>query len=263
LRPFVRCLWLVDERDRPVAPGARERVLPSGSFDLVVLLRDSPIRVYSSLEDPVGHVVGHAALTGSPAAHWIRDVSEPSHTVGVHFRPGGAAALLGIAATEIAPRHVALGELWGSRAEHLRDALCSAPTPASCLDTLERALLGCLPRAHEPHPAVHSALHLLSQEPWRPIGPLVEASGLSHARFLRHFRDEVGHTPKAWGRLLRFQRLIVQAASLTERDWATIAREHGYSDQPHLVREFRAFSGTTPTRYAPADPSRPHHVLLA
>jgi AraC-like DNA-binding protein len=263
LRPFVRFLWLVDERDRPRAPGARERVLPSGTFDLVILLREAPIRLFASPEDLVGHVVGHGALTANPAAPWLRDTSEPSRTAGVHFRPGGAAALLGIAAPELVPRYTPLTDLWGQRGDSLRDALCSARTPEDCLERLERALLELASRAHEPHPAVRGALRLFARHPQVPVGQVVEASGLSYARFLQQFREEVGHTPKTWCRILRFHRLIAHVARTPEPDWGSLAHAMGFSDQPHLVREFRTFSGTTPSRYAPIDPTRPNHLPVS
>jgi AraC-like DNA-binding protein len=31
-----------------------------------------------------------------------------------------------------------------------------------------------------------------------------------------------------------------------DQSWARIAAESGYADQPHLIREFRRFTGTTP-----------------
>jgi AraC-like DNA-binding protein len=34
-----------------------------------------------------------------------------------------------------------------------------------------------------------------------------------------------------------------------EPDWAWLALDGGYADQPHLVREFRALTGHTPVGY--------------
>jgi AraC-like DNA-binding protein len=33
-------------------------------------------------------------------------------------------------------------------------------------------------------------------------------------------------------------------------DWAALAADLGYADQPHFVRDFTAMFGETPTRYA-------------
>jgi AraC-like DNA-binding protein len=47
-----------------------------------------------------------------------------------------------------------------------------------------------------------------------------------------------------------------------EVDWAQIALECGYYDQPHFAHDFRAFSGLTPREYL--DSATPHlnHVPL-
>jgi AraC-like DNA-binding protein len=36
----------------------------------------------------------------------------------------------------------------------------------------------------------------------------------------------------------------------TTASWATFARDCGYADQAHLIREFRALTGLTPRTYA-------------
>ncbi len=72
-------------------------------------------------------------------------------------------------------------------------------------------------------------------------------------RFRRHlerlFINKVGIGPK---RLLRLRRFQAAARALGEPGrggLAEIALETGYSDQPHLTREFREFAGITPAAY--------------
>jgi AraC-like DNA-binding protein len=68
------------------------------------------------------------------------------------------------------------------------------------------------------------------------------------ARYLTdRFRAEVGLRPKEAARVARFDRAR-RAFGPGVRP-ADIAAVHGYADQSHLVREFRAFAGCTPTRW--------------
>jgi AraC-like DNA-binding protein len=63
------------------------------------------------------------------------------------------------------------------------------------------------------------------------------------------FTAEVGLTPKLFGRVQRFQHAITSSRSAAKVDWAQLAVECGYFDQPHLIHEFVAFSGVTPADY--------------
>jgi AraC-like DNA-binding protein len=67
------------------------------------------------------------------------------------------------------------------------------------------------------------------------------------ARNLRRaFHDVVGLGPKAFARIMRFQRALHAARQGSDIDWSDIARNAGYYDQSHLIADFRAFAGTTP-----------------
>jgi AraC-like DNA-binding protein len=70
----------------------------------------------------------------------------------------------------------------------------------------------------------------------------------SRKHLAQTFAREVGLTPKSVARIARFGRAHAMAEA--RADWAGIAAECGYSDQAHLVREFVAFSGLTPTALA-------------
>ena len=54
--------------------------------------------------------------------------------------------------------------------------------------------------------------------------------------------------PKLLARLVRFDRLMERLRRGPPTTWAALALELGYSDQSHLVRDVKQFSGATPTR---------------
>ena len=66
------------------------------------------------------------------------------------------------------------------------------------------------------------------------------------------FERQVGLTPKRFARIQRFRTLLERVALQAPQDWALTAAESGYTDQSHLSREFKRYSGATPAAFARA-----------
>ena len=81
------------------------------------------------------------------------------------------------------------------------------------------------------------------------VGQIADEIGISHKHLLREFERCVGLTPKVLSRIYSFQRVIHCVGQRPEVNWAEAAALCGYYDQAHLIREFRAFSGLTPSAY--------------
>ena len=62
----------------------------------------------------------------------------------------------------------------------------------------------------------------------------------------RLFAQEVGVSPKRFAKIVRF-RFALRLGS--RKPWADVAAALGYSDQSHLIADFREFSGTTPVPF--------------
>ena len=77
-----------------------------------------------------------------------------------------------------------------------------------------------------------------------PIPALARSAALSERQFRRRFQAATGLAPKAYADVQRVRRAIL--LSLDDPDWAGIAEEAGFADQPHLIRDIRDRFGAAP-----------------
>jgi AraC-like DNA-binding protein len=259
---FIACFW---HNAGEMAGHRRERLLPTGSFALVFRLAGEPLRRFADERDGTGTRLPDAAVLGVHASYALRDTSVPRTTIGVHFRPGGAAALLGFPARLVTGLTVGLEDLWeGAGAGVVHARLVEAATPEARFAVLAEALSARLAHGRRQNPAVSYALRRLSATPaLARISPVRVETGYGPKRFIELFTDAVGLTPKLLCRVQRFQAAIELLARGAPVEWAAVAADDGFADQSHLNREFRAFAGITPGAYRPVAPDRPNHVALA
>ncbi|MEV4018142.1 helix-turn-helix domain-containing protein [Nonomuraea angiospora] len=112
--------------------------------------------------------------------------------------------------------------------EELRSRLAEAPS--SGLDLVQ-----------------HTGSRLETSHGVVPIGALADAAGVSGNHLAAQFKSHVGITPKRVARIYRFARLIVSVDALRPVDWSQLAQTAGYFDQAHFCREFKDFTGHTPS----------------
>ena len=253
---YIDRFWLCS--DTP--PHPRERILPSGTVELVINLSDDEIRIYDPSDPARARRYSGAVVSGPYRGCFLIDPIQHASIIGVHFRPGRAVPVLGVPASELADAHVDLETLWGPTAAELRERLCAAATPAKRFAVLEEVLLGRLRQSAPRHGAVPVALDAFEQaDAAVKVRDLARWVGLSQRRFIQLFTAEVGLTPKLYGRVRRFQRARELVRKATEPDWAAVAVACGYFDQSHLIRDFGEFSGLSPVAYLN---QRSKHVLL-
>ena len=81
------------------------------------------------------------------------------------------------------------------------------------------------------------------------IRELSESMGMSQKHLIVQFKQMVGCTPKELGRLYRFADLLDSIDPTQPVDWTLVAHQFYFHDQSHFIRDFREFSGHTPTDY--------------
>src|SRR5262249_29212518 len=138
-----------------------------------------------------------ALISGPYARPFMSDTAEEAAILGIHFRPGGVFAVLGLPAGELTNTHVDLRTIWGPAATRLRERLCALRDPRDRFRLVEQALLERLTDPPGRHGAVRIGLDLLTQTRGRAkVRDVARSVDLSQRRFIEVFTAEVGLTPK-------------------------------------------------------------------
>jgi len=217
------------------------------------ILPDGHVELVFNLGDPVG--LAGPAYTGNqpdravvgPLSRAIRlEYRGPVNTFGIRFHPARGAAF------------------FGQRATSLTDKLLPLAQVSSVLDLAFSCLLGGNWTSEAVDQVLLQQLHtssaadmlvaamvdrLTCADPVPPVAQIARELGLSSRQVQRRFLASVGVPPKQFVRVLRFARLWQTASMRSPETWAELAAEHGYADQAHMVREFRAFGVEPPTHF--------------
>ena len=231
----------------------REHVLPDGTFELIVNLQEIPRKLFHGVNSATYAAFERGWISGAHSKFLVIDALPRSSMIGVHFKPSGAAAFLGVPGGELAGQVVELDAVWGGTVWDCRDQLLAAPTPGSKFGILERLLSQRL--AHNKLRQRHSdavawALERYMAEPdLQTITSVSSRVGFSHKHFIDLFRRQTGLSPKLFCRIRRFQKVLLEVQTRAEINWADVACSCGYFDQSHFVHDFNKFSGLNPSAY--------------
>ena len=224
LAPYVKCYW----RLQGDGPGAVERIVPDGCSE-IVLNRADPFRAVD------GDGIQPRLMLVGQIRRFLRIVPTGAvDLLGIRFRPGGLYPILGVPMAELTDLRIRLGDASARLERELEGA---------DLDRIEETLLRMLrPRSGTVTPSIRDILA-------RNGDVSIASLGTSARTLERAFRREVGIPAKLLARITRFQGVIRAVEETARLDWAGLAVDCGYYDQAHLIRDFKAFSGLSPSRY--------------
>ncbi|MFI6339405.1 DUF6597 domain-containing transcriptional factor [Streptomyces sp. NPDC050535] len=265
LRPYLEHYWLIDwDLPQPYA----SHVVPHPSVNVVFQRFEG--------REPFGEVAGIGL------GLFTQKLEGRGRVCGIQFRPGGFRPFApDHALTEWTGRRVPLAEAFpallaspGVPASPRSVASSGSPVspesapvspesvPAMVLapddedarvTALDTFLQNLNPR---PDPQSDLAMtlvdHIRTDRSIRHVGDFAHTQGMTVRSLQRLFAAYVGVGPKWIILRYRIHEALEHAEAAGPPDWATLAAELGYADQAHLVRDFAATVGVSPTGYARA-----------
>lgn len=245
LADYIEHFWIVGATVGTTE--RREILVPNGRPTIIVNLGDAGRRL-----DPISGeaVANDTAITGIATRPVIIAQKGRSRLVAAQLTPFGLCALgcppLIDATAPLAQvcgaqnalnlqREIAAADFGEPAARVLEDFLAHRlkPLPARTLERL-RAVIGEIER-----------------QDGQDVGTALPTElGVGYDRLYRDFRNATGISPKMFGAIVRYQRLVGQLLAARPGDGlAQLALMQGYYDQAHANRDFRRFTGLTPTAF--------------
>lgn len=166
----------------------------------------------------------------------------------IHFQPSGFHRMFGVPMTELTDAAFDAYAVIGSKIPNLEHELGETPGFADRVRIVEGHLFRMLGNIRVSDSVSIAANCLFLSNGIQRVSAMASQSGLSARQFERRFTAQVGVPPKLYARIIRFNAALDHKLQWRSDAWSRIASDHEFYDQMHLVRDFRAFTGASPSR---------------
>lgn len=251
LRPYVDRYWLVETSPTDAHP-TEHLLTPNGLDGFVFQFQTQAPHHFLQAARRQALPPAYALL--QPFAPWRLRLPGPCGIAGIFFRAGVVHRWLRCPMHELTQQPLDLEAFLGRAARQLLAQLHEAPPGAyPRVQLLEAFVAQGLPALAQPPTYPNHALRLLAQSPdTTSVQDLARQLGVSRQFLARQFAEHIGLSPKQVGRVLRFNALHQWLRTQPRPNWLDVVYRFGYYDQAHLIKDFKAFTGESPTAYQQA-----------
>ncbi|HEY9197651.1 MAG TPA: helix-turn-helix transcriptional regulator [Mucilaginibacter sp.] len=239
LKPYIRNYLVIESPE-----GLANRVLPDTS--LVMAFRFKGAISYTA--DGKESDLPLSVISGLRNTARVINYTQNSGAVLVIFKAAATPAFFKISAHELFNDSIPLDTLFNrQKLVQTEERLAAAVNNEQRIAAIEELLLAQLTNL-TPDQLILSAVQKISlNQGCTRIRDLASSLYISQDAFEKRFRKATGASPKQYSSIIRMRSLLgngKQTLNLNE-----LAFTAGYFDQPHFNKDFRLFTGLTPTDF--------------
>lgn len=178
------------------------------------------------------------------------NVTNPSgfYSIGVLLHPTLLSKFLRVDMAEFCNSAVE-GSLIRNDLNILYEKMEEAPSAKSKITLLEEYFFPALAGLHANKTISDHALQLLHKAEGLSIEKVALQLNISVRSLEMNFKREVGVSPKTYSMILRFMRAEQQLKTISVASWQKMNFANEYHDQNHFIKDFKRFTGNTPSGY--------------
>ena len=249
LRPYVKCYYIFESQTKVEV---NDTVFPGGDMEIIFNLGEG---IWQSSINDVFCTTPQVELWGKLTQPLdIKSVGKNT-MLGIKFYPHSAAYFLNDEAREFNNQVSDLKDLLGASVRILHSKLREVQQLEKRIELIEDFLLSRLASKEKRMDNITMIGRVVKEMQKTDTPDYIDAIAVRYnisSRYLgKLFLQYTGVTPKLYNKINRFQQSL-QLVTENKLSLTSIAYECGYFDQSHFIRDFKFFTGFTPSAYTPA-----------
>jgi AraC-like DNA-binding protein len=246
LQPYVDCYWMLSFNGKSTDLSPTQSCLPFGMVEIIVQLDNNACDVFV---DGNWLPLPKVFLAGMYQETVLWRAGGSTRKFGIRLKPEAFHLLFNMPAAIAFSNYTSLHNVIGSAANYFSEQLAEAKEMSELIAIAEAFLLRQLNMQGGEHNYTIEAARLIRSTKGNiSIDDVCKAVYVSPRQLQRSFRHTLGTGPKSYMRIIRFRNAFVQMQYLQKHGgWAGLSYNLGYSDQAHLIRDFKEFTGTVPS----------------
>lgn len=228
-----------------------DRFLPDGNVEILIDMNDAPQYIYDNTTLKEIQACQHVWASGVRTEAISIPSGRGASMMVIAFKHGMAYPFFPVPMNEISDCVVDADLLWGPDFGILRERILEKRHSPSKFQIVEDFLIKKFHSKMILNPCVEYAIGAIVDQPDQiKLGNLNQKIGYSQKHFIDLFKRHVGIAPKAYLKIMRFQKAVNEIGRQKEVDWTGVSLDCGFYDQSHFINDFKLFSGFTPEQYA-------------
>lgn len=196
-------------------------------------VKDIPVVLYGQFSEVTNRIIGNNFLV-----------------LQVIFFPGALYRLTAIPAIEFTNQYLDAETVFSTSIREVNEQLFHAKDYTAMIEIANTFIRQLIKKQQKPKLLIDAAaILLLNSHQKITVTNIAKEACLSNKQLERKFKERTGVNPKLYERIIRFDNAFRLKNTQPKFDWLRIAVACGYHDYQHLVKEYKDFTGLSPTAF--------------
>lgn len=252
LRPYIEKMWIFENSGRLPVDDMKV-IVPNGMVKLVIPVSNGLMGKYENWS----HLSKESSITviGISDIPAIVDVQydAPHKNIGIEFSPVGAYRIFNLPHAELKNKIFAFEDVLGKSARMINEQIANTESISDKLSIIQSYLLTLVSNS-EPDLILDYCVQQIAQSNGLvAVAQLEKRTGYSSRWLSNKFSEKVGLSPKNLSCITRFMQFYKATAQNPTIDFFKGDIYDYFYDQSHFIKEFKRFTGASPSRFIKND----------